>query len=293
MKTFLLFFSQQYYPKGGMNDFIKDFDTLDEAIQHGKNMITAPTQQMGGCHMEVWNWTEQKQAYHEGTWNKVVNQKQTFNIALPHVAPKWNLQGFIETVDPAYWKYFVISDHSKNEDVRQFGLEEKGARVTYNPGGSISSAWNRALKERTDFTIICSVSMRFFWGIERAIDELRRNLNEWAAETQWGFHLCVVTRDLVDKTGLVDENFQAYAEDTDWYRRWNIAGIITNRFNVSAAPIGLGMAMKTGEIILPTPRQNAYYEEKWGGCSGKEKFELPYNDATKDIKYWRQVTPQP
>lgn len=287
MKRFLIFFSQQYHPKGGMNDFINDFDSLDEAIRTGRSMITAPTQALGGCHLEVYDWHEKKVAYSEGTWNKVVNPKVTFNIALPHVAPKWNLEGFAMTVDPAYWKYFVISDHSKNQDVRAMGLEEKGARVTYNPEGSISSAWNRALKERTDFTIICSVSMRFYWGVERMIDEFRRNLNEWAAETQWGFHLCAVTRDLTDKVGLVDENFQAYAEDTDWRYRWNKAGLLTNRFNVSAAPIGLGIAMKTGEIILPSQRMDDYYKEKWGGCSGQEKFPTPYNDPTKDITYWR------
>lgn len=288
MKRFLIFFTHQYYPKGGMNDFVVDYDNMDEAIAHGKKLIIAPTNESGACHLDIYDWHEKKVAYSEGTWNKIVNQKKTFNIALPHIAPKWNLEGFAMTVDDAYWKYFVISDHSKNQDCRALGLEEKGARVHYIPNGSISSAWNRALKERPDFTIIASVSMRFYWGIGHMIDEFRRNLNNWAAETQWGFHLCAVTRDLVDKVGLVDENFQAYAEDTDWRYRWNRAGLLTNRFNVSAAPIGLGIAMKTGEIILPSQQMDDYYKEKWGGCSGQEKFEHPYNDPSKDITYWRQ-----
>lgn len=288
MKRFLIFFTQQYYPKGGMNDLVDSFDNLDEAIQKGKSLITAPTQELGGCHLDIYDWHEKKIAYSEGTWNKIVNPKVTFNIALPHITPKWNLEGFAMTVDDAYWKYFVISDHSKNQDARALGLEEKGARVTYNPNGSISSAWNRALKERTDFTIIASVSMRFYWGIERMIDEFRRNLNEWAAETQLGFHLCAVTRDLVDRVGMADENFQAYAEDTDWRYRWNKAGLATNRFNVSGALIGLGIAMKTGEIILPSREMDDYYREKWGGCSGQEKFAHPYNDPSKSISYWRE-----
>jgi len=33
MKRFLLFAFDQYYPSGGMNDFIKDFDTLIEAYR--------------------------------------------------------------------------------------------------------------------------------------------------------------------------------------------------------------------------------------------------------------------
>ncbi len=287
MKRFILFFTQQYYPKGGMNDFINDFDSADDAIQAGKNLITSPTQANGGCHMQVYDWHERKFTYEEGTWNKVVNPKNTFNIALPHIAPKWNLEDFAKTVDPSMWKYFVISDHSKNEDVRALGLEAMGARVIYSPGGSLSAAWNRALKEDVDFTVICSVSMRFYWGLGQAIEELRRNINEWAVETQWGFHFCAVTRDLVKRVGLVDENFQAYSEDTDWRRRWNLAGLTTNRFNVSAEIIGLGVAMKTGEVFVPTPKQNAYYAEKWGGCSGKETFQHPYNESDKPLSFWR------
>ncbi len=32
MKRFLAFYNQDYYPSGGMNDFIGDFETLEEAV---------------------------------------------------------------------------------------------------------------------------------------------------------------------------------------------------------------------------------------------------------------------
>ena len=32
MKNYLVFFGSAYYPAGGMNDFLKDFNTLIEAI---------------------------------------------------------------------------------------------------------------------------------------------------------------------------------------------------------------------------------------------------------------------
>lgn len=34
MKRFLLFAGDQYYPRGGWDDFIKDFDSLESAIEH-------------------------------------------------------------------------------------------------------------------------------------------------------------------------------------------------------------------------------------------------------------------
>jgi hypothetical protein len=32
MKQFLAFYGSNYYPSGGMSDFMNDFDTLEEAI---------------------------------------------------------------------------------------------------------------------------------------------------------------------------------------------------------------------------------------------------------------------
>lgn len=34
MKKFMLFISEDYYPGGGMFDFVKDFDTLQEAKKY-------------------------------------------------------------------------------------------------------------------------------------------------------------------------------------------------------------------------------------------------------------------
>jgi len=34
MKNYLAFYGEYYYPSGGMEDFIGDFDTIEEAIQY-------------------------------------------------------------------------------------------------------------------------------------------------------------------------------------------------------------------------------------------------------------------
>lgn len=38
MKQFLLFSGLKYYPLGGMEDFVKDFDSLEEASEYGKTI---------------------------------------------------------------------------------------------------------------------------------------------------------------------------------------------------------------------------------------------------------------
>ncbi len=267
-----------------MGDFLLDFDELEAAIKWGQADMPIRDK----CRIQVYDSESRKVAYEEGTWEtQVRNPLTTFSIAVPHVAPLWNLQEFVKTVDDQYWKHFVISDNSKNQDLKQFDLESKGARIIYNPGGSISAAWNAALKENNDFTIISSVSTRFWWSLEKVIDEFKRNMNFYAAETQLGFHLCAVTRELVEKVGYVDENFQAYAEDTDWRRRWNLAGVNSNHFNVAASLSGLGVAQKSGEVIQNWQKTDSYYRCKWLGSAGREKTANPYGEADKDFTYWR------
>ena len=39
MKNYLVFLGEHYYPNGGMNDFNKDFDTLDEAKKYIENWL--------------------------------------------------------------------------------------------------------------------------------------------------------------------------------------------------------------------------------------------------------------
>lgn len=34
MKRFLVFAGDTYYPVGGMDDFLKDFDSMDEALKY-------------------------------------------------------------------------------------------------------------------------------------------------------------------------------------------------------------------------------------------------------------------
>lgn len=43
MKRFLLFFVESYYPRGGWDDFKKDYDTLEEAHAAGKAYVDSDT----------------------------------------------------------------------------------------------------------------------------------------------------------------------------------------------------------------------------------------------------------
>lgn len=54
MKRYLVFLYGAYYPMGGMYDFEKDFDTLEEAIEYAETH---------GGYGHVWDIKEGKEAY--------------------------------------------------------------------------------------------------------------------------------------------------------------------------------------------------------------------------------------
>jgi hypothetical protein len=63
MKRFWVFVYDVYYPSGGLNDFSKDFDTLEEAEAHGKGDVgfrwdcwQVLDTKTGSATGEVWDW---------------------------------------------------------------------------------------------------------------------------------------------------------------------------------------------------------------------------------------------
>ena len=240
-----------------------------------------------------------------------------FNVSLPHIAPKWNLEQFAATVKDDEWKYFVISDHSADEDVRAMGLEEKGARVHYVRNGSIAAAWNRGMRERLDFTIICSVSMRFTDGLIPVARQLIDGSVRCALGgiSQHGWHLALVKRVLTDKVGLFDENIRpAYLEDTDMMHRIALTRLealsaqnkpettkadvytgwmeenLGRGIQVSATRKGDGIARGSWKCLSCRDNENAaYYALKWGALPTREYYKHPFNDPNNKLSYWPEV----
>lgn len=69
MKNFLLFIALQYSPNGGMEDFVQDFDTLDEAIAASNEILL---KRFGRCdaydtvNSGIWNSSARKYAWLNG-----------------------------------------------------------------------------------------------------------------------------------------------------------------------------------------------------------------------------------
>lgn len=66
MKNYLAFYGSVYYPRGGMADFVGDYDTLDEAIAsiHEANKKNNPEDSMWDfCWGNIWSCKDRMEVY--------------------------------------------------------------------------------------------------------------------------------------------------------------------------------------------------------------------------------------
>lgn len=101
----------------------------------------------------------------------------------------------------------------------------------------------------------------------------------------------------VQEVGLFDENiYPCYFEDTDYVYRVNLAG--SSPQGVPDIEIGHGSDAIRGNVTTHTnldhkfknevtySQNRDYYERKWGGVPGEEKYRTPFNIPGCPISYW-------
>jgi hypothetical protein len=226
---------------------------------------------------------------------------KTFNIALPHLNPLWNFEGLMSTVEDEFVGHFVITDNSPNSELKKLHLEDRGARVHYHPENiGVGRAWNLALRESPDYTIILSSSIRFDTGFGNFLDGAFARANDFGLLTWECWHLLFLGKRTIDTIGFIDENFYpAYYEDNDMLYRLKLAGIhdsiegwhdVLPKYKAPVSSIGDGVALKTGLVNPRLDKLCKYFESKWGGTPGKETFLHPYNNPDNSITYWQPRT---
>ena len=107
-----------------------------------------------------------------------------------------------------------------------------------------------------------------------------------------------ITAECVARVGLFDECiFPAYLEDCDYAYRCDLLGM--PRTNVDGLQARHGDGELTGSCTVNSDQviqaENVrthglnfgYYEQKWGGINGQEKFKTPFNDPHWPVWAWR------
>lgn len=104
----------------------------------------------------------------------------------------------------------------------------------------------------------------------------------------WGF--AVRPADFVEKMGFFDENFiPAYYEDDDMQRRIDLSVYRSINTQIPALHKTWGTQKMDGRPVVTDAQWKAnlaYYTRKWGGPPREERFYLPFNNKSKDLKDW-------
>ncbi len=170
----------------------------------------------------------------------------------------------------------------------------------------VGRAWNMGvrllLKEKLDYLVILSATMRFTDGLNDFVKHIEMNLNPWGLETQHGWHCIALTRKTFETVGLFDENFYpAYYEDSDYIRRMELLGIhnpmsATQRIpkvDIQAGFEGNAHGIRKSNINVNMGACLQYFIDKWGHEPRYDDqryrdllYKWPFNNPNNDIKYW-------
>lgn len=187
----------------------------------------------------------------------------------------------------------LIIDNSKDgygkKYADKYGLNVYRDKDGHNLGTSIS--WNigaREVLERDyDYLVIMSASMLF--GPELHTTWTKQMRTFWGATAiecdGHSWHLIALHKKVFETVGLFDENFYpAYFEQIDFCYRMRMVDMekMWPRVWVNALSQGAGLHNKV--VQVPAQPLLDYYESKWGGEKGRERFDHPFN--RHDLDFW-------
>lgn len=226
-------------------------------------------------------------------------------VAVPILVQGEKLLKHVASIDVPVKRYYVL-DNSEGRDPTvadaidelyqnpPANIEEISVVENYLNAGYPGSV-NQIIRDNTD----CEqwiVSCFDWWaapGEYQKILDYTGDLSNGAFFGQGGDAMCtfMFTPNLIDKVGMVDENFfPGYFEDNDYRRRIDLSGL-----KVASIPLQsehdrsstLNSSQRFKQRNQFTFQKNhEYYMSKWGGNPGAEIYVKPFN-SNVPLDYWK------
>jgi GT2 family glycosyltransferase len=172
--------------------------------------------------------------------------------------------------------------------------------VVAHPNAGVAASWNEIVKLfPAPWWLISNNDIRFAPGdLAQMAAHVRADPGLALAHGNHRFAWFAVTRGGVEQVGLWDENlYPAYLEDCDWEYRARLCGARLVGVEGLGAQHGEGemthsCTIRSDAHLLRenerTHRANfVYYERKWGGRNGTERFRTPFDDPRLPVWAWR------
>jgi GT2 family glycosyltransferase len=187
---------------------------------------------------------------------------------------------------------------------------KSGAEVYHFPynlgcGASANLGMRKMMDEGDDIVIIASSSAKILSPVQEFVnyieeaEKVEQRDRYICSQSTAGSHFFAFTRRAVELAGYYDENFwPIYFEDTEYnYRTSLISGykVLDCKLGHIVKSEGISISMSEQPLLnlfqSNSNRIARYYQSKWGGNTGSERYTVPFNDPTKDIKEWGRWEP--
>lgn len=223
-------------------------------------------------------------------------------IAVPVMVQGEKLLRHIKTIDVPLKRYYILDNSEGKDPSVDNAIDEICANhpenideiviVSNNQNAGYPGAVNQIIRDNTD----CDhwIVTGFDWWVDK--DQYKNLLDKDFKEGVFlgegiddmcGF---IFTPSLIEKVGLLDENFfPGYFEDNDYKRRIKLANadiVHLPLHNIHDRSSTLNSSIRFKQKNQYTFQQNyMYYIDKWGGKPGQEKYDTPFNQGLP-INYW-------
>lgn len=187
-----------------------------------------------------------------------------------------------------------------------YSVAPAGVELYRDPDGhnlGVAGSWNvgarRVLEQGLDWLVIVSTSMLFGPDLHTTFrQQVERHPDAQIVEsTGNSWHLIAIARSTLATVGLFDENFYpAYEESIDWGYRQRLLGLEQQGWPREWSNcMSVGYAMHVDRAAWDAPSCPAgplqtYYEQKWGGPKGHERFVHPWDNPDLPLDYWPVYT---
>ena len=157
-----------------------------------------------------------------------------------------------------------------------------------------SGSVNQIVRQNTDCPYWCVFSVDWHprpGELAKLAERLTKPFTQFLCdETMSGYSAMVFKPQLIQKVGLMDENFfPAYFEDNDHRYRMELTGLSWDYFQMAfdhkvSSTLHSNEQFKSRNNV--TYHNNGmYYLEKWGGFPGNERYKHPFNSKSP-VSHW-------
>lgn len=193
----------------------------------------------------------------------------------------------------------LIVDNTADRAWEPLALDEGWSWIGFGKNLGVCASWNLARAwflapdpHYYECLLLFSSSLSFDDALPATMKQMNLAASWKGVQSQHGPHAIAWSSKVLRTAGTWDENyFPGYSGDTDYFRRLIIEGILVPgpdempQVNIAAPEPEDGRAIKRTGLITNQVCCSAYYEAKWGGPPGAEKFDTPF-DSGLPTSWW-------